>query len=276
MAVSRKVLPGWVLAVFAATLLLPALVASIDALARARRRREVAPGWWGTLALWTLPFLAAFAMAELLVLVGQAPDAGAAPSEPGVHPFDGQAGAALGACLATAVLVGLLVRPSLKRRFRVAGYGGAGAVTALALSVAALAVWAMNPFAALLLVPAVHLWMLAMLSGFRLRRGGAALLVLAGVLPPLLAAIVYLDRLALDPLEGVWYAWVLATGHAISPLTTLLACVCWGIAAAAMGVMAARIGAPPPLEPEAPRVRGPGGYAGPGSLGGTPSTLSRR
>jgi hypothetical protein len=276
LAISRKVLPGWVLAVFAATLLLPALAASIDALARARRRREVAPGWWGALALWSLPFLAAFAMAELLVLLGQAPDAGSAPSEPGVHPLDGAASAALGACAATALLVGLLVRPSLRRRSARAGSGGAGAATALALAVAAVAIWIMNPFAALLLVPAVHLWMLAMLSGFRLRRGGAVLLALAGLLPPLLAAVVYLDRLALDPFEGVWYAWVLATGHAVSPLTTLLTCVCWGIAAAAFSVMAARVGTPPPLEPEAPRVRGPGGYAGPGSLGGTPSTLSRR
>lgn len=275
-AVSRKVLPGWVLAIFGATLLLPALVASFDALARARRRREAPAGWWRTLALWTLPFLAAFGMAELLVLLGQAPDAGASPSEPGLHGLDGEAGAALGACAATALLTGLLVRPRLRRRMAAADSGGAGATTALALALAAAAVWLLNPFAALLLVPAVHLWMLAMISGFRLRRAGAVAIVLAGLLPPLLAAVVYLDRLSLDPLEGLWYLWVLATGHAISPLTTLLACACWGIAAAALTVIAARVGAPPPLEPEAPRVRGPGGYAGPGSLGGTPSTLSRR
>ena len=69
-AISRKVLPGWVLSLLAATLLLPALVASIDAFARARRRREDAPGWWRMIALWSLPFLAAFGMAELLVLLG--------------------------------------------------------------------------------------------------------------------------------------------------------------------------------------------------------------
>ena len=276
LAVSRKVLPGWVLAIFGAALLLPALVASFDALARARRRREAPPGWWRMLALCALPFLAAFAMAELLVLLGWAPDAGAAPSEPGLHPLDGEAGAAIGACAATALLAGLLVRPVLARQMAAAGFGGAGATTALALSLAAAAVWLLNPFAALLLIPAVHLWMLAMTSGFRLRRTGAIVLALAGLLPPLLACVVYLDRLSLGPLEGLWYLWVLATGHAISPLTTLLACACWGISVASFTVMAARVGAPPPLEPEAPRVRGPGGYAGPGSLGGTPSTLSRR
>ena len=275
-AVSRRVLPGWVLAVLAATLLLPALLASIDAFARARRRREAAPGWWRTIALWSLPFLAAFAMAEVLVLLDQAPDAGAAPSEPGLYPLDGQALAALGACMAIAVLVWLLARPRLRRAGEVAESGGAAATTALALCGVALAVWILNPFAALFLVPAVHAWMLAMLSGFRLSRRGALLVVFLGVLGPLVAAVVYLDRLSLDPLEGVWYLWVLVTGHAVSPITTLLACVCAAVVATTFTVIAARVGSPPPLEPDAPRVRGPGGYAGPGSLGGTPSTLSRR
>ena len=275
-AVSRKVLPGWVIAIFAGALLLPALFASFDALARARRRREAAPRWWRTIGLRTLPFLAAFGLAEVLVLLDQAPDAGAAPSDPGVHPLDGQAAAALGACVAFALLVGMLLRPTLKRRAEEAGSGGAGAATALSLCVVVLAAWLLNPFAALLLVPAAHLWMLAMLSGFRLSRRSAAVVVLAGLLPPVIAAIVYLDRLGLDPLEGVWYLWLLVTGHAISPLTTLLACLAAGIAVTGLRVIAARIGEPPPLEPAAPRVRGPGGYAGPGSLGGTPSTLSRR
>ena len=274
--VARKVLPGWVLAILAATLLLPALVASVDAFARSQRRREAAPGWWRTIALWSLPFLAAFGMAELLVLLDQAPDAGAAPSEPGVYPLDGEAAAALGSCAAVALLAWLLIRPRLRRRHEDAGRGGAAAVTSLALCLTAIAVWILNPFAALVLLPAVHIWMLAMLSGFHLSRQGAVAVVLAGLVAPLLAAIVYLDRLGLDPLEGIWYVWVLVTGHAISPVTTLLACAGAAVAATTFGVIAARVGAPPPLEPEAPRVRGPGGYAGPGSLGGTPSTLSRR
>jgi hypothetical protein len=276
-SINRKVLPGWVLGILAAAFLLPALVASVDAFARARRRREEAPGWWRTIALWSLPFLASFGMAEVLVLLDQAPDAGAAPSDPGVHPLDGQALAALGACVATWLLMWLLVRPQLRRAAeKSAESGGAGAVTALALSVGVVAVWLLNPFASLLLIPAVHAWMLAMLSGFRLSRRGAAMVVGIGLIGPLLAVIVYLDRLSLDPLEGLWYLWVLVTGHAVSPVTTLLACVCAAVAATTMTVIAARVGMPPSLEPEAPRVRGPGGYAGPGSLGGTPSTLSRR
>src|SRR5207249_4419352 len=53
-----KVLPGWVLSLFAGTLLLPALVAAVDALARTRRRRiEVVP-WFRWLGAWAAPFLA--------------------------------------------------------------------------------------------------------------------------------------------------------------------------------------------------------------------------
>jgi len=275
-AVSRKVLPGWVLALLAGALLLPALAASVDAFARAGRRKEHAPGWWRAIALRTIPFLAAFAMAELLVVVDWAPDVGAAPSDPGLHPFDGEAAATLGACAATALLVWLLVRSRLRRYAEAAATAGAGAVTALALAGLTLAVWVLNPFAALLLVPAVHLWMLAMLSGSRLGARTAVAVVIAGLLPPLLAAVVYLERLSLGPVEGLWYLWLLVTGHAVSPVTTLLACAFAAVAASAIAVMAARVGTPPPLEPEAPRVRGPGGYAGPGSLGGTPSSLTPR
>ena len=275
-AVSRKVLPGWVLAMLAATLLIPAVLASIDAFARARRRRENAPGWWRVIAFWTLPFLAAFGMAELLVLFDQAPDSGAAPSDPGVNPLDGGALAALGACAATGLLAWLIVRPLIRRRREAADLGGASTATALALVGTAVLIWILNPFAALLLIPAVHMWMLAMLSEVRLSRGGAVAVVFGGLLPLIVAAVVYMDRLSLDPLEGVWYLWVLATGHAISPVTTLLGCVFSAIVVVTITLIAARVGAAPPLTPDAPSVRGPGGYAGPGSLGGTPSTLARR
>ena len=115
-----------------------------------------------------------------------------------------------------------------------------------------------------------------MLSEVRLSRAGAVAVVLGGLLPLIVAVVVYMDRLSLDPLEGLWYVWVLATGHAISPVTTLLACVFAAIVAVTITLIAARVGAAPPLTPDAPSVRGPGGYAGPGSLGGTPSTLARR
>jgi hypothetical protein len=172
--------------------------------------------------------------------------------------------------------VWLLMRPRLRRRTAAVEPGGAGAATALALSAAVLVVWVLNPFAALVLVPAVHLWMLAMLAGVRLRGRTAGLVVALALAPLALAAVVYMDRLSLDPLEGLWYLWILVTGHAVSPVTTVLACLVAGIAVTALSLIAARVGTPPPPEPDRPSLRGPGGHAGPGSLGGTPSTLSRR
>ena len=274
--ISRKVLPGWVLAVLGLTLLLPALFTSFDALARARRRKDAAPGWWRLMLLRALPFLVVFGVAELLVLLGQAPDPGSTPPEPGAYPVDGAAVAALGAAFAAGVLAWLAVRAPLKRRAVLAGTGGAGAATALVFSATVLVIWLLNPFAALLLVPAAHIWMLSMLSGFRLRRWTAVAVVLAGALPPALAVVLYLNRLALDPGEGLWYLFVLVTSHAVSPISTVIACLVGGVWLSVLGVLAARVGAPPPLEPAAPPLRGPGGYVGPGSLGGTSSTLNRR
>lgn len=271
-----QVLPGWVLRVLAAALLLPALVASIDAFARARRRRAGVPGWWRSVIFRTLPFVAVYIAAELLVLVGQAPNPGSAPPAPDAYPLDGAAAATLGVSLAAGILAWLLVRPSLKRHAPEAARGGPGAVTAVALCAVATLVWLVNPFTALLLVPAVHLWMLAMLAGGHLRRGTAIAAVAVGLAPPLAAGAVYLDRLGLNPVEALWYLWLLVGGHAIGPLSTLLLCTLAGVAASAFAVMAARVGAAPPAEPEAPSVRGPAGYAGPGSLGGTESALSRR
>ena len=42
---------------------------------------------------------------------------------------------------------------------------------ALALALVGVAVWVLNPFAALVLVPALHLWMLAALTPSRPRAG---------------------------------------------------------------------------------------------------------
>ncbi|MBA3301914.1 MAG: M28 family peptidase, partial [Thermoleophilaceae bacterium] len=78
---TRKVLPGWTISLLAVTLIFPALVASIDAIARARRRRERVAPWWRWIALAVLPFLIGLGVAELIVAFGGAPDvsSGAAP-----------------------------------------------------------------------------------------------------------------------------------------------------------------------------------------------------
>ena len=143
---------------------------------------------------------------------------------------------------------------------------------ALSLSLAGVAAWALNPFAGLVLVPAVHAWMLASLVP--MRRGGALALIGAGLAPLALLALFYRLRFDLGPLEGAWYAWLLVTGGQVGFLATLLGCVVLGLLVAVVSLALARE-APPPTRREARRdseprqaVFGPGGYAGPGRSGG--------
>lgn len=275
--VARNVLPGWALALIALVLLLPPLVASVDAAARARRRRERLARWW----LWTLagaaPFALGLVVAEFLVLVGQAPQAPAAPEPPASEP-PGASGIVTLALVAAAVAVAwVLLRPALARRAGAAGdplRPGAGAATSLALSVAGLVLWLANPFAALVLVPAVHLWMLAMVAGAR--PPVRAVLVALGLVAPLGVALYYLARLSLDPLEGAWYLFLLVTGHHVGLFSALLGCVLLGLLGSTLAVALAQMRAGEPPPPQGPRLRGPAGYAGPGSLGGTESAITQR
>ncbi|HEV2875512.1 MAG TPA: hypothetical protein VGW14_10210, partial [Thermoleophilaceae bacterium] len=95
-----QVIPGWVLSLLAGTLLLPALVAAVDAFARVRRRRIDVLPWLRWLGAWTAPCLAGYAVAELLALAGATPSPPPAPVPPDVLPVDG---AALGVLAGVAV-----------------------------------------------------------------------------------------------------------------------------------------------------------------------------
>jgi hypothetical protein len=292
--VFRKVLPRWSIALLVAALLIPALVASVDALARASRRGDGVARWWAWALAGALPFLAAYAVAELLVLAGAIPDAPPVPVPPELEPVEAGSAVSLLGLAATAALAWVLLRPLAarwlrdragRRRGRARRPGeprregaaapGAGAVVSLALALVVTAIWLFNPFAALALVPAVHCWMLALLTS--VRRGVALTLLALGLLVPAAIALLYLARLALDPLEGAWYALLLVTGGHVDPLSALAGCVLLGLLGCALAAVVARRADAEPEVPreQAPRVRGPGGYAGPGSLGGTESALRR-
>ena len=279
-SVGRKVLPAWGLVLLSGCLILPAVVASVDAFARARRRRAPVSPYWRWLAGWTLPWLVALVLAELIVLAGQAPDAPSAPLYPGAEPLDGQAAAVLGALAAAVVLGWLLLRPMVSRGVRVGDppAPGAGVATALALAMLVLLVWVVNPFTALVLVPALHAWTLLLLAGEAPRSAGArAAVVGAGLVLPLGAILIYMFKLDLGPLEGLWYGFLLVTGHQVGLASTLLAIGLLGVLGAVSAVAGARRPRPARDEvgPAQPSILGPGGYAGPGALGGTESALRR-
>jgi hypothetical protein len=273
-----QVMPGWVLSLLAITLLLPALVAAVDAFARARRRREPVGRWLRWLGAWISPFVAGYAIVELLALAGITPDPPPAPVAPGVYPLDGAAIAVLGCMSALVALLwwgGRFLAIRADPALRDPSAPGAAVAVTLVVSCTVLVLWAVNPFAALVMVPAVHLWLLATGVDPAPTRRGRALLVSAGVLPPVLVAIYYLLALRMDPLSGAWYLLLLVTGGDAGLLFSLIGCVLLG---ALGGIVAiARAGREEPGGPpeERPRVYGPGAYAGPGSLGGTESALRR-
>lgn len=261
LVVASNILPGWAIALLAAALILPALVAAIDSFARVRRRREPVLPWIRWVLACALPFLVALALAEFLVLVGQAPDAPAAPIPPDRFDLDGGAAVSLGLCTLAAVLSWIWLRPLVAGRgegrpsFAGAAAPGTAVAAMFVLIAATAAVWVVNPFAALLLLPALHIWLLATSSPAVPPRGVAAVLFLAGLVPTIWILVSSALRLGLDPLEGAWYLFVLVTGHHIG-LYTVVVVALWlaGATAVAASLRARRR---PPRREEPARSLGP-------------------
>jgi hypothetical protein len=274
-----QVLPGWVISLLAGTLLLPVLVASVDAFARARRRQVDVLRWLRWVAAWVAPFLAALALVQFLALVDATPAPPPAPVPPDVLPLDGAAlgvlaGVAVAMVLALLVARWLAARPDPELRDPVEP--GAGVALALAIATGSLLLWLVNPYAGLLAVPAAHLWMLTVVTRPRPPRRLRALLIGVGVAPAALVAIYYLFALSLDPLHGAWYLLMLLAGHSVGIVLALIGCL---MLAAVCGTAEIAWRSPDEDEgeegPQGPAVSGPGSYAGPGSLGGTQSALRR-
>jgi hypothetical protein len=284
--VGGMVLPVWALKVLALALILPALVASIDALARARRRREPVWPWFAWLAGGVAPFVLGLLVAWVMVLVGLIENAPPAPLDPSTVALDATAISALVAASLTALVAWLLIRTrAFRRNFPHAAPTSPGAACAASLTLAAIAVpiALLNPYAGLMLVPALHLWMLATLTDARLRT--RFVLAAIGFAPVLFVAAYYLWRLGLSPPSGAWYLLLLVTGNQTGILTTAALCMLAGITAsvATILVAGARRGDEPRErggrrrdEEPRPSIFGPGGHAGPGMIGAPGSGAGRR
>jgi len=277
--VARQVMPGWVLSVLALALLLPALVGSVDAFARARRRREPVGAWMLWLAAGVGPFAIALTLVYALVLTGAVPAPPESPVAPGRFPLDGAGAGALGLVSATIGLAWIGLRLLALRAYpglvdRAAP--GAGVVVSLVLALAALALWVINPYAALILAPAVHLWMLATLLEPPPPRKLALALVVLGLLLPGLVVLYDLLALSVGPLGGAWYLLLLIAGGHVDLLLALVGCVLVGVLGSVISIASSKPPERAASVPDTHSVRGPAGYAGPGSLGGTTSALPRR
>jgi hypothetical protein len=244
----RKVLPQWPVRLLVAALLLPALLVAVDGFARLRRRREpIARGLVWVLAS-AVPFLVAlafvFALAKTGLLVASPP----APVPKGAIPISG---AALASTLLVFVLCWLVVRPFL---IRMSGadrapesLGNAGAMVVVLAALAAVT-WLVNPYAAALMVPALHAWLLILAPGVRLRRGAAIALLVVGLLP--IAGLVLADArsLGLGPVDSAWMALLLVAGGHFGFWTWLTGSL---FAAVAIGVGAIALRPPPAGRPPA-------------------------
>jgi hypothetical protein len=137
-----------------------------------------------------------------------------------------------------------------------------------------LVIWWRNPFAAALIVPALHLWMWIVAPEIRLRAPAAVMLLLLGLVPAALVILYYAGQFNLGPLGVVWTGVLLIAGGGVAVATLLEWSIFAGcaVSVAVIAVRAARERAP---EAAPVTVRGPVTYAGPGSLGGTKSALRR-
>ncbi|MEJ7798547.1 MAG: M28 family peptidase [Solirubrobacteraceae bacterium] len=269
---SRKVLPGWAVRLFTGTLLLAPLIVVVDALAALRRAREPILSWLRWTLVGALPLVVTVLFAIALGAVGllaATPRAPVTPQALGV-----QAPALL--AVAFVLLLGWFwLRPALLRITQAGGDRSSCAAGVCVLLVAVLTtvvVWVGNPYAAVMLAPALHIWLFALATELRMHRVLRVALVVLAIAPVAIVAAVVARALGLGPVEAAWQALLLVAGGHVTTLSLLLWSLLGGSAAAAL-IVAARGGAPD-RGPDLPiTVRGPRSYAGPGSLGGTESAL---
>ena len=272
-----RLLPDRAVRLLVLALLLPALLASLDAFFRIRRRRLPGGRWLGWAALWALPFLLAWAWLRVLDLVG-AVNALPAPAPPGAVPFGGAAAAAVGSAMVVGVLAMLLLRPYASRALigrATPSAGGGAAAAGLLLSLLTLGVWAPNPYAATALLPAAHIWLLVAAPEARLPRGAGVAALLAGLALPAFVGLYYLVALELSAAELGRLAFDLVAGGEVGFLDALALSLLAGAGCAVASILRSRGAAAAAAPPEPVRTRGPATYAGPGSLGGTESALRR-
>jgi hypothetical protein len=272
-----RLVPAWAIRLLVLTLLLPVLLAAVDAFFRVRRRGLPMARWLGWSTSFALPLLLAYGWVRVLGLTG-AVRAVATPTIGGALALHTAGWLAL-ASIALVLLVGArLVRRPLLRAAGVrgeVGAGGAAAATGLALAVLVAIVWVANPYAAFLLLPAAHLWLLASAPERRVGRLAAVAVAAAGLVGPALVVLYYAHVWGLGAGGVVWTAFGAVCGGSIGLGAALALSAFGGALCATIAVLAAKARAAAGAPPDAVVTRGPRSYAGPGSLGGTESALRR-
>lgn len=276
----RKVLPTWAIALVVGAALLPLWVVAGGGVLRARRAGLRLRGGLGWAFGAVLPFLALGAFALVLGLAGLVPERPAAPVPPGVLAPDGTAWGVMAAMALVLVLGYVALRPLTLSAFDARAKAALGTPdgdaqalgTVVLLAFGTLVCFVVNPFAAALLIPAAHLWLLAVVPEFRVPRALGVTAVVLGALPVMAAFVGLLASVGYGLDDGLWAVALMLIGGHVGPLALLVLCLVAGAGVAA-GLRAGGTPREEPLPSAQAPLRGPTGYAGPGSLGGTGSAL---
>jgi hypothetical protein len=279
-----KVIPAWAIRLLVLAFILPVLVATIDGLARARRRGHSIT----RAVIWVLASAVPFVLAALVVVaarvVGVISAAPPGPVAGGAVPMHTSGVVMLCAVACVIALAFFAARPLViwlggakrvaKVRDGASDCLGAAAALLLVMCVTALAMWATNPFAAAFVIPALHLWMWLVDPEVRLHPAGAVALLLGGLVAPALLILFFAHQLAAGPVDVLWNGLLLIAGGHLALVVAIEYSVLLGCFVSAALIARRKLSAPRP-EDAPVTVRGPITYAGPGSLGGTESALRR-
>jgi hypothetical protein len=244
--VAGNLVPGWSLGLLTLTLVLPSALAAFDAVARSWRRGDGRPRDLAWVMGRCLPFVAALALAMLLAFVGIAPRP-RFPFDPGRFAIGWGAAAVLFCLTAAFTLAWIATKPlRVPRGSTRAALGGAAGVM---LCVAVVAVWILNPYLALLAVPAAHSWLAVAPPGDSLGIAGAVAAVAGAVVLPLVGIADLASRLEVG-ITVPWHLLLMVVGGQLGVLLGLLGAL---IAGCFVALVAAARGAPEELA-AAPRL----------------------
>lgn len=259
--VADNLVPGWSIALLVFTLLLPGAVAATDGFSRALRRGRARPIDLGWVVGRSLPFLAALVLIYVAAITGVLPRP-RFPYDPGRFSVDWRAAVVLMLLAAGSAAAWVAAQPfSVPRRGDTQGLATATGVVSCA---AALGVWLLNPFLALLAVPAAHAWLGATIGDVRRRLGVSAAAVGVSLLPALVALVWLAGRLEVG-ITVPWHVLLMIGGGNLGPGAALLGCL---LAGCLLAVLAAAL-APERPAPE-PRIsaRGPAPHSDDSPRGG--------
>lgn len=263
-----NLIPGWTIALLALTLLLPPLLSAADTWMREQRAdwrtRRTVP--WA-LERAVLP-LAALIMLYLLGVVGLIPDP-QFPYEPAHFPGGLKAPIAFLILVATFALAGLLIRPMRTpldaEAHTLAAAGG------LLTGGALVGIWILNPYLALLLFPAAHVWLLGARASGPPRTPIVAALALLSIAAAIAAFVTVAAQLELG-MAAPWHLLLLIVDGQIG----LGTCLLWSaMIGGLIACITATAGARSKLPPGAGNLRGAGTHIGPGALGSIPAAEAR-